>query len=149
MKKNNIKGFFNSRGFTLLEVMIATVILFSVIASVSLIYRGAFISSEKANKNIEIATVIPAIISQIQSDIRSQSNQEVSKLKGNGKIWNIQYTWQASLLEYKSAPEKFDVDLGKFITPPLKYKLWSVQLELSHNGVNKYFQFKEMSWSNV
>ena len=137
------------KGFTLIEVMVAAVILFSVIASVSMIYRGAFISSEKANNHVEIAGVLPSILASLRYDIRQQGNSASTELSQQGSTWNVNYHWQAKLIDFKSAPEKFDVDTGKFITPPKKYKLWQVVLTLESNGLKKQYQLKELSWSDA
>jgi len=136
-------------GFTLIEVMVAAVILFSVIASVSMIYRGAFISSQKANNNIEISGVLPSILATLRFDIRQQGNSSLTELNKQGNVWGINYQWQAQLIAFKSAPEKFDVDRGEFITPPKKYKLWQVTLILKKNGLTKQYTLKELSWSDV
>ena len=136
-----------NKGFTLLEVMVASVILFSVIASVSMIYRGAFISSEKANNHVNIVSVLPSVLAQLRYNIREVGNLSTENLSGNGLAWNVHYIWKASLLSHRSAPRKFDIDEGKFMTPPKRYKLWLVDLTLEFNGIQKHYQFKEVSWS--
>ena len=57
-------------GFTLVELLIATIILFSSLAAVSLIYRGAFIASEKASNHVKMVANLPALITQIQQQIK-------------------------------------------------------------------------------
>jgi len=138
-----------AEGFTLIEVMVAAVILFSVIASVSLIYRGAFISSQKANDHIEITGVLPSILATLRHQIREQANSSLTKLNDQGITWGVNYEWQAELLEFKSAPEKFDADSGQFGTPQKRYKLWQVTLILKKNGLSKQYTFKELSWTDA
>jgi len=135
-------------GFTLIEVMVASVILFTAIATVSMIYRGAFLSSEKANNHINLSAVLPSVLATIRQDIRLQGNSTISQLKQQSSTWQVNYHWQADLIEQKSAPETFDVDSGKLFTPPAKYKLWQVVLILERNGVTKQYQFNELSWTD-
>jgi len=137
-----------SNGFTLVEVLVASVILFASIATVSMIYRGAFISSEKANKHINISGVLPSILATIREDIRQQGNSTRTDLKNESTAWQVSYRWQASLVGYKAAPPFFYPDIGKMSNPPQKFKLWSVQLILEYSGLTKHYQFHELSWND-
>lgn len=135
-------------GFTLIEVMVAAVILFSVIAAVSMVYRGAFLSSEKANGHVILTGILPALLANIRDDIRSQGNYIESKLSKSSNIWSVEYNWQAKLIMQERAPKKLDVDTGSYITPPLKYKLWLVDLEVKNQASSQKYQFYEMSWND-
>ena len=136
------------QGFTLIEVLVASVILFSAIATVSMVYRGAFISSETADKHINIAGVLPSILATIRADIRHQGNSISTELADESSAWNINYRWQALLVKHKAAPPVFDPDSGKMTTPPQKFKLWSVELVLEYRNLTKSYQFNELSWTD-
>lgn len=136
----------NNSGFTLIEVMVAAVILFSVIATVSMVYRGAFLSSEKANNHINIAAVVPSVLAMIKLEIQSKKNEHKSLLTGNDSTWQVKYQWQAQLLEQKSPPSKYDDFTKEMATAAIKYQLWQVQLTIEHKGFTKKHQFKELSW---
>ena len=138
----------NIQGFTLIEVMVAAVILFSVIATVSMIYRGAFLSSDKANNHINISAVLPSILTNIRQNIRLHGNSPEEKLDNQANAWDVKYQWQAQLLKKASAPARLDPDSGAMFTPPEKYKLWQVALTLEQNGVTKKYKFNELSWTN-
>jgi prepilin-type N-terminal cleavage/methylation domain-containing protein len=137
-----------AQGFTLIEVLVAAVILFSSIAMVSMVFRGAFISSEKANNHMVISGVLPAVLATLRQDIRQQGNLTLTQLTNNGAMWDVDYQWQAALLSYESAPEKFDPQSGKLVTLAPKYKLWEVQLTLKYKSLLKHYQFNELSWSS-
>ncbi|MGL1957062.1 MAG: prepilin-type N-terminal cleavage/methylation domain-containing protein [Colwellia sp.] len=144
---NSIKFFkHNNTGFTLIEVMVAAVILFSVIATVSMVYRGAFLSSEKADEHINVAAVIPSVLATIQTEIRNKENEQKNLLTGKKSAWQINYQWHAKLLEQKSPSKKYDAFTNKLASAPIKYKLWQVQLTLEYKGYTKQYQFKELSW---
>jgi type II secretory pathway component PulJ len=49
-----------SKGFTLLEILVASTILFFSVVSLALIYKTSFIASEKAVSKIEQASVVRA-----------------------------------------------------------------------------------------
>ena len=128
--------------------MVATIILISSIAVMSMVYRGAFISSKKANEHVKITGYLPSILATVRYDIRQQGNSDINQLNNNGDAWDVTYKWQASLIDFQSAPEKFDDISESFITPAKKYKLWQVELTLQHNTLNKHYSFKELSWNN-
>lgn len=145
MPNNNLRSY---SGFTLIEVLVAAVILFSSIATVSMVYRGAFISSERADKHITLTGALPSVLARIRHDIRSQGNSNQTQLSDSADAWDVSYQWKASLREYKSAPKRLDPNSGSLVTPPLKYKLWNVSLELEYAGLTKTYQFNELSWNN-
>jgi len=133
-------------GFTLVEVLVASVILFSVIATVSMVYRGAFLSSEKANNHISISGVLPSVLANIRTDIRD--NSLGNSLSGKNEAWGVNYQWQASVIEQKYPPKKFDEFTHQISKAKIYYKLWQVSLTLEYNGLTKQHVFKELSWVN-
>ena len=137
-----------AQGFTLIEVLVAAVILFTCIAMVSVVFRGAFISSEKANNQMVISGVLPAILATLQQDIRQQGNLALTQLTNNGAMWDVNYQWQAAIVSHQSAPEKFDPQSQKLVVLAPRYKLWQVQLTLKYKSLSKHYQFNELSWSS-
>lgn len=148
MKKFKCAQTKQNQGFTLIEVLVASVILFASIATVSMIYRGAFLSSEKADQHVRISGIIPSLLANIRKDIQAQANSVESQLSRKGNVWSIQYNWQANLVDHKGAPFKLDVDTGDYLQPPLKYKLWQVNLNVEYKTTHKPYQFYEISWSD-
>jgi prepilin-type N-terminal cleavage/methylation domain-containing protein len=136
----------NMSGFTLVEVLVASVILFSVIAMVSLVYRGAFISSEKANNHMSISGVLPSALANIRTSIRDNSQE--NSLSGKTEAWGVNYQWQASVIEQKYPPKKYDAFTQQISKAKIYYKLWQVSLTLEYNGLTKQHAFKELSWVN-
>jgi Tfp pilus assembly protein PilV len=149
MRKISLQKNDKQQGFTLIEILVAAVILFTSIATVSMVYRGAFLSSEKANQYLTITGVLPSVLANIRSNIRAQGNSSDSELGQKGETWSVQYAWQAKLVEHKGAPDKLDVDTGDFVISPLKYKLWLVDLSMQFQTTNKQFQFYEVSWNDA
>lgn len=148
MLKIRTKSEITKNGFTLIEVLVAAVILFSSLATISMIYRGSFISSEKAEKHVNISGTLPSVLASIKRVIKVQSKFSKEELIGSGNAWQVDYSWTAKLIDFSSAPEKLDVDSGDFIKPPRKYKLWQVELNLSYRGITKAYSYKELGWNN-
>jgi len=148
MKMNTPNSFKQISGFTLVEILVASVILFASIAMVSMVYRGAYISSDKADGHINITGVLPAVLATIRDDIRARGNSNLTELINEANMWDVNYQWQASLLQHKSPPKRYDLDSGSFVIPAKKYKLWQVDLTLKRDNLVKQYQFNELSWLN-
>ena len=137
----------NHSGFTLIEVLVASVILFATLATISVIYRGALISTSKATDHVAISSVVPAIVSIVRENIRSKGNTPQAKILGSGTSWGVIYEWGAELTKFKAAPPIFDPDSGGQKETQPKYKLWQVNLSLKLNGVVRLYEYKELSWN--
>jgi hypothetical protein len=134
-------------GFTLLEVLVASVILISAIAAVSLSYRGALIASQRADINIQLAGLMPIILSQV-SDRLKQLDEGQDRLAEQGENFGVAYRWEAELINFNAPPERFDPDEGTFIVDQPRFRLWQVNLQVEKNGLSQAYQYNELSWLN-
>lgn len=142
--KNN-----NQSGFTLIELLVATIILFMAMGAVSLIYRGAFISSEKASNHVNIVANVPALLSQIKQQVQSAPPQQ-TQLNGQGTAWQSSYTWQASVEKTKVVVDAASsLEFGEQMATKKQFKLWQVTLTLNSHGIVKNYTFNEVSWHDA
>ncbi|ATC93391.1 type IV pilus modification PilV family protein [Pseudoalteromonas tunicata] len=145
MLKNNRKK--NQRaGFTLIEVMIASVILFSSISVLALIYKGVVVSTIKAEEHVSISFAVPFIQKEIRKNILSNTKPDSESMSGQGNILNAKYKWSANVTLYESPPKSYDPETGALVTHPKKYKKWLVDLSISVNSTNQSYQYGEVSW---
>jgi prepilin-type N-terminal cleavage/methylation domain-containing protein len=128
------------RGFTLLEVLIAGFILFLVLSSMTLVYRGALISSDKAENVLVIASAAPSIRVLITESFRENSFAEDHE--GAGVFGDLKYQWAANLLQIGRPTEIIQRDAGR----ELRYFLWNVELTVSYHGAVRTYHFREVSW---
>ncbi|WP_448546872.1 PulJ/GspJ family protein [Thalassotalea fusca] len=135
------------QGFTLIEVLVAAVILFAAITTVSLIYRGAFTSSEKAESHVAISGSIPAIMAQIKVDIRKAAMQSVTESQYEGQSWNVNYHWKATVKEERDAIDRLDADSGEYEKSHYRFQLWEVSLEVTHKSTVEHYTFEQLAWS--
>ncbi|MFC0117838.1 PulJ/GspJ family protein [Pseudoalteromonas xiamenensis] len=133
-------------GFTLIEVLVASVILFSAVSVSALIYRNATMASIKATETLSFATQLKSTLSAIEDDIRVRSQSTDTKLSGQGTEDHFQYRWIAVLAEQASPPPRFDPDTGSFLPAKRSYKLWHVELTTTIAGKSKEYDFYEMGW---
>ena len=133
-------------GFTLIEVLVASVILFSSIAVVSVVYRGAFISSQKAEQHVQMSGMVPAILANIRHQIRSKGNSDHVEINGQSALWGLPYQWQANLLTIKPPAPTFSPEDGVMQNKAPRYKFWQVNLSIGLKPKSKVYTFNEVSW---
>ena len=128
------------RGFTLLEVLIAGFILFLVLSSMTLVYRGALISSSKAEKVLVIASAVPSIRVLITESFRQGSVTNTHK--GSGLFGDLEYQWMANLAQTGMPSDIIQQDSGR----QLRYFLWDIELTISNGNAVRKYKFRELSW---
>ncbi|CCQ10319.1 hypothetical protein PALB_11840 [Pseudoalteromonas luteoviolacea B = ATCC 29581] len=132
--------------FTLLEVLIASVILFSAIALMTVIYRGSLNASNTASAHLKLNTPVRSIIQEIKSEI-TNLDPTVSDVKGNeGVAFGVKYSWSATIAKSGFPPKQFDPDMGSFIDAKNEFRLWNVTLELEYNNKKKVYSYQELGW---
>ena len=128
------------RGFTLLEVLIAGFILFLVLSSMTLVYRGALISSGKAEKVLVIASAVPSIRVLITESFRQSSFAEAHERAG--LFGDLEYQWTANLAQIGRPTDIIQRDVGG----ELRYFLWDVELTVRYRDAVRNYHFREVSW---
>ncbi|MCJ8296945.1 MAG: hypothetical protein MJK15_21325, partial [Colwellia sp.] len=123
-------------------------ILFASIAVVSVIYSGAFISSQKAERHVAISGVLPAVLANVRDEIRLNGNNDLVEISGQSAIWQIKYQWQANLITIKASAPTFSTESGLMETSKARYKFWQVNLVLTSKSMTKQYYFNEVSWLN-
>ena len=134
----------NQGGFTLIEILIAGIILFSVISIVSTIYRGAVLSSSKASQHIELSTSVPLLLDTIRFNIRQASKETI--IAQEGIIDGVVFKWEAVIIKQGSAPKRLDSEDGEVIEFSLRFNLWKVELHLEKDGRTADYEFEELNW---
>lgn len=136
----------HKKGFTLVELLVSVVILLAVITTVSMLYRGAFISSEKASKYVQFSTAITGVLDTVRFDIRHAPFNQ-TRLEGTGTNGGVSFRWNASAIKEKGDSISGTSDIAiQLQTTSNQYKLWQVSLEVEAQGIARQYQFKEVSW---
>lgn len=130
------------RGFTLLEVLLAGFILFLTIATTTSIYRGAILSSEKAQASLSIAASVSPIRQMISDGFTSGDYAALGS--GSGSYGALKYKWQATLTHSGVAPSIVQDASG--MGEDLQYYLWRVELEVLNDSTMRKYEFTEVSW---
>ena len=128
------------RGFSLLEVLLAGFILFMVLASMTLVYRGALISSAKAEKSLSIAAAVPFIRGEISESLHDEFTH--FDHRGSGNFGGVVYEWVATVSHEGRPSQIMQEDSGV----ELKYFLWRIELIVSNGNMIRNYWFREISW---
>ena len=130
------------QGFTLLEVLLAGFILFMTIAAMTMVYRGALLTSSKAEKSLDIsAVVIP--VRQLISD-QVGKNSHLASSFGEGRYGEVNYRWKSSRTHLGFPSPILMEDSGLY--NDLRYYLVEVDVQFQLGSLTRDYQFKEMAW---
>ncbi len=129
-----------SKGFTLIEVLIAGVILVSAISMATLVYRSSLLSSEKAERMTHMSSAMAILLDEVRDNIRNGVVQD------SGRLLKVDYSWQAELIESGAPPSLVDPETSEVMNFEPRYRLWQVTLELTISGFSREYTFREVSW---
>lgn len=131
------------RGFTLIEVLIAAVIMFTVLATATMSLRGALLASERAARTTELLASLPWITPTIRDSLRQDPAPERS---GEGVMFGVAYRFRATTVRFGAPPRRFDPDVTEFIDYPPRFRLYDVELQLERDGEKETFLYQELAW---
>lgn len=132
-----------SSGFTLIEILIAAVILFSSIAIVAELFSASNLTSDKIVASNRAHQAVYASIPMIKEDLRSKvyKSAKPDNLSGSVNSFSMVIEWQATILE-RFAPPK---DIDDIFEQPKRYALYQVDMNASVQP-QKMFSFTMVVW---
>ncbi|WP_417705076.1 type IV pilus modification PilV family protein [Rheinheimera aquimaris] len=130
-------------GLTLIEVLIAAVILFAALSLASVTISS--LRSNSASAERLITTLQPARMIALSVRQQIRDNPETAR-SGSGQLNGVEFSWQAEVIKRGSAPEQFDFNSGSVIAPPERFLLLLVKLQLEYQGRAEQLEFKELAW---
>ena len=137
----------NECGFTLVEVVIAAVILFSVLALGTLAYRTAIRSVGRVTANVRIADALPAIMAEVRTEVQKR------KTKGEGRYGkSIGYVWNAKEMRTsRNTLRSYDETTGAPRYGRFTLALDNVRLTITYEGERRLkesqYEYQELTWS--
>jgi type II secretory pathway component PulJ len=130
-------------GFTLIEVLIAAVILFATITVVSESYRASLASGQRATTMVELLTPVPLIISTIRARIRERPEQRLTE---EGQLLGVRYAFEAVSVRFEPPPPSIDFEMQTLRVFKPRYRLYEVTLHLERRSVKRRFVYQELAW---
>lgn len=132
-----------TRGFTLIEVLIAAAILFVVLAVAGYSYRGALLSSRKAEGFVRLVTPLPMIVASVRDELRRKPDE---RREGEAELLGVHYRFEATTARYEPPAARFDPDLGEFTGYAPRFRLYDVRLVLSRADQRREYRYQELAW---
>lgn len=133
-----------SKGFTLIEVLIAAVILFSALAVTSELYSSSSLSAEKASESSRVSQASLIAVQTIKTQLRKSAEQRsLSEHTGVSLVMGIEFHWTANRESFLSrARELSDID-----PPKQQFSLFDVEVTpVSARRQFASFSFKVVTW---
>jgi len=130
-----------NKGFTLIEVLIAAVILFSSLAITAQLFSASSLSADKAAATAQYYQQSELVITTIKSQLRERyKRNKNTELNGEVETSGQVYTWQAQKTKAIAPP----MDIDDVIPPEPRFARFLVTVELISRG--KSFQFETVAW---
>ena len=134
----------HAKGFTLIEVLIASIILFLFLAIASQAFSQSAVASEKAERAAKVAALLPLLTDNIRAQM--VLGQSLAEQNGGGELFEMHYQWQAQRIERRGAPKHLDPAVDGYKTYPDRFNLWQVAVTITVKSYQRTWQYKEITW---
>lgn len=152
MKRNN-HYIRSSLGFTLIEVLIASLILVLSLVTAMNVYQGAMQNSQSASQTLYFNQYVLLLRTQITEQIRNHSSSGQQRLENTFQYAEMNVQWQARLAAtgVPFHPDNLPIDTitqtgqnaPQAATPVF---LWQVTMQLNYENKHQDYEFWEISW---
>ena len=133
--------------FTLIEVLVAAMILFMVVSTALMSYQTALKGSVSAGNFLEMAQVIDPARKHIKEQLNDELNSSnESQYQGSFAVAGVEVSWQAKRIKAAAPPERFDPDELTFSQYKDRFFLYQVELTLTHQKLSRTFSYDELIW---
>lgn len=130
------------QGFTLIEILIASVILFLMISTGFVAYQSAIQQNQRAVKLIYLYSYTEIIRSNIRHELHRQQGQQ----QGEGSFNAVHYKWRITdKSAYLAAPAVFN-ELANFQQQPNRFALATIELILEFEQLERQQTYQELVW---
>ena len=130
------------KGFTLIEVLIASVILFLFLAIASQAFNQSATASRKAERAAKIAGLLPLLTENIRNKIVAA--KQISDQGDCGSFFDLNYQWEATLLERLGPPKRLSVEIEDDTRD--RFNLWQVNVIIREGLYQRRWQYEEITW---
>ena len=143
------------QGFSLIEVLVAAVILFMVLTASLLIYRSAMSASVGAESALRLSMDVP----QARQLITDQMRQGFSNPPRSGQfeLGDAEFVWDATLAASGQLTDLEAIEIDQSLSEggsvrvalDRGFYLWDVSMVVSLNRQRREFSFKEVTWDRA
>ncbi|WP_372767929.1 prepilin-type N-terminal cleavage/methylation domain-containing protein [Pseudoalteromonas sp.] len=133
----------SNKGFTLIEVLVASLILFASLALIAELFGSSFLTSHKASSTTRLYQIAPIAVAGVKSQLRSAEGlSSQSDVSGTLTVQGVRFNWQAKLLDRVQPPE-FLGDVGE---KPKLYGRYHISVVALTETREVPFDFEVATW---
>ncbi len=139
--------FRNEQGFTLIEVIISALILFSAVAIGTILFRTSLRLMDKAKATTMVSGALPSVMEEVRESLMEQKQNGAGNF-GEG----ITYRWHSKrLTSAKNILSSYEevgnrLDYGRFIVQLNQVRLTIIIHTGLFTAMESRFLYKEFSW---
>ncbi|GAB2921881.1 PilW family protein [Rheinheimera gaetbuli] len=134
------------QGFTLIEVLIASSILFLAIAIAVISFSATRQTSVMATERIALHTPLNIIVDQVETALRPAAAETLS---GEGRLGSVAYRWQANLnSRYSPKAIPTNEQDGSQAQVENRFLLFDIQIQLESAGAKRSYSYQKLGWSD-
>lgn len=134
-----------TQGFTLLETLVAGLILFSALAVMTEVVRTSLGSSVSAEASLALSEAAAALRPQITDALRSADPGQGPQ-GGEGTYGDVGFAWRAEVIDQGRT---LSLGSGEGVSADDQGRpvfLWAVELTVRAGARERRFPFQELSW---
>lgn len=135
-----------SRGLTVVEVLIAAVMIFSVMTVVSEGYRASLLASRKSTELEALLAPLPLVLNRVRSDLRDGVAKDRTEFQNDGTILSVEYRYIARSEKFKPPMSGYDFATDQIRDYAPRYHLFHVMLTLKFGSTERSFEYRELAW---
>ncbi len=135
------------RGLTLIEVLMALMILMAVLSTTALVVQTSRQNSAQAAAVIDLLRPLPLILQQIRLQLRQDAPPQAS---GQGEVLGVSFNWNAQTLRFEAADSSaMTVEAGAQTRGQPRFRLYQVRLTLRAGQKERQYTFQELAWRPI
>jgi hypothetical protein len=140
-----VTGTRSTNGLTLVEVLIASVILFSLLTVAVDSYKSSIFASTKARATTQALTALPLVFEKIRWELLTSAG-DANLSGGEGEIKGVRYRYSIVSTSVGSPPMDLATDLGAYQNLTRKFTLFDIQLFLYSSSQPIELYYQEVVW---
>lgn len=125
-------------GLTLIEVLVASVILFMALGVAAVIFQHHSLAQLQASRYLTLAELNPSVMATVEFEL----NQ--GQTEGEFQLGQHEFSWRTSSSHTKHIIGSFDEGSGGFSTNAGQVALHDV--EVKHESSDYHYQFQVLVW---
>lgn len=134
-------------GLTLIEVLIALMILMAVLSTTALVVQSSRQNSAQAAAVIDLLRPLPLILQHVRQQLRQKAPAEAT---GQGELLGVKFDWRANTQRFDAADlSVLAGESGASVIGKPRFRLYLVQLTLRAGNKERQFTFQELAWLPV